>query len=308
MRRFLVSGGERYTVIDLHNFLNEKLVCLTLDVEQDFGVLLSKPSYEGLSRIETIVDFLKERGIPLTCFVQGSLFETHSDELKKFFELDDVEFELHSYSHPNLPKGNIEYETKMGIEAYKRFLHKNPAGYRSPNGIINAGDYRILVSSGFKFDSSVFPSIRPGAFYNLSKPISPYLVNDTGIIEFPFTVFSSFFRITVGLSYIKLLGRPYLQLLKASKLPDFIVFGFHLHDLFKLDSSTKIPLSKFSPLYRPIYKRLYQQRKSNGLAIFNDAINILHQKGYKFSKLGDVYNSISGIEQRHRKEKDKHKG
>lgn len=281
-----------YSVIDLHALLDKQVVCLTLDVESDYAGLLEEPSYEGLSHIETLVDFLKEKDIPLTCFVQGSLFEKHSHELSKLLELDNIEFELHSYSHEEKLEGNLEFEVKRGRETFKKFMGKYPIGYRSPLGIIEKRHYEILAANGFKFDSSVFPSIRPGAFQNLDKPTTPYLVNDTGIIEFPFAVFSNFLRIPLGLSYIKLFGKPYFYLLKSSRLPDFIVFGFHLHDLFELSSSNKIAFSKFSPMYRLIFNRLYLKRQSNGLATLDKIINVFLQKDCSFSKMGDIYELI----------------
>lgn len=278
-----------YTIIDLHGSLDEKVVCLTLDVEPDFAGLLDEPRYEGLSHIEALVDFLKERDVPLTCFVQGSLFETHQNELQKILPLDNIEFELHSYSHDETLKGNMAFEVKRGKEAFKKIIGKNPTGYRSPLGLIREGHYEILAANGFKFDSSVFPSVRLGAFSNLDKPTTPYLVGDTGIIEFPFAVFSNFFRVVVGLSYVKLLGKAYLNLLKASKLLDFIVFGFHLHDVFELDSSREIQLDKFSPLYRLIFNRLYVKQRKSGLALLDEIINVFHRKDYRFCKLDDIY-------------------
>ena len=166
---------EKYTIIDLHN-LKEKVACLTLDVEQDYGDLLDEPSYEGLGYISDLVDFFKERNIPLTCFIQGSLFETHPAEIKKLFALD-AEFELHTYSHPCPEEANTKFEVERGEEAYQNFFGKKPVGYRSPLGVIKEGDYTILASHGFGFDSSIFPSIRPNTFNNLRLPIKPYFLD-----------------------------------------------------------------------------------------------------------------------------------
>ena len=80
----------RYYVFDLSN-LEEKVFCLTLDVEQDFGARLDCPNYEGLSHIPQLVDLLKRHDIPLTCFMQGSILETHQTKIEPFLALD-VEF------------------------------------------------------------------------------------------------------------------------------------------------------------------------------------------------------------------------
>jgi peptidoglycan/xylan/chitin deacetylase (PgdA/CDA1 family) len=288
-----------YSVLNVHHLLKEKVVCLTLDVESDYAGLLEKPSYQGLDRIETLIEFIEQKNLPLTCFVQGSLFETHPDELTKLAAVNNVEFELHSYFHDETKgEGILEIEIGKGREAFKKFVGKPPSGYRSPLGVIRKRHYEVLRANNFKFDSSVFPSIRPGVFQNLDKPTMPYLVKGTGIIEFPFSVFSSFFRVPIGLSYIKLFGRPYLSLLKASKLPDFIVFGFHIHDLFDLSSSRKVIPRKFSSMERIVFNRLYKERQKNGLSTLDKVVNLLIQKGYKFSTLGDVYEVLSEEQER----------
>ena len=283
---------ENYTVINFPDLQNRRIACLTLDLEQDYGDLLEKPSYEGLEHIPELVNFFKERGSSLTYFVQGSLLETHLDKVKQLSQID-TEFELHSYSHPGPKKMNTELEITRGREAYKNAFGNYPIAYRSPLGFIRTEDYHILASQGFKFDSSVFPSLRPGVFNNTKKPIRPFRVPSCEIIEFPFTVFSSVVRIPIALSYIKLFGSPYLQLLKISKLPKLVVVDLHLHDLFKLNSSNNIPLRQWSPLYRWIFRRVYQRGSDrDGLHTLDKLITILKRKGYVFQKLGDVYEAI----------------
>jgi len=284
-------GSSRCTIINCPELKNRNVACLTLDLEQDYGDLLEEPSYEGLEHIPELVSFFKEKDIPLTCFVQGSLFETHSAQIKQLSALD-VEFELHSYSHPKPGKADPKVEVEKGREAYKRFLGREPIGYRSPLGVIGKQDYEVLATSGFKFDSSIFPSLRPGTFNNLRKPTKPFRVNSPGIIEFPFAVFSPLIRIPIALSYIKLLGKPYLYLLKTFNLPSLIVFDFHLHDLFQLGSSGKIPVEKSPLIYRTIFRRIYKNSKS-GLAILDKLITMLRGKGYSFQKLTNIYEAVS---------------
>jgi len=287
-----MGSKSKYTIINCPTLKNRKVACLTLDVEQDYGDLLNEPSYEGLAHIPELVNFFKAKGIPLTSFVQGSLFETHPGMIDQLAELD-VEFELHSYSHPKPGQMDSKVEIEKGGEAYRKFFSKDPIGYRAPLGIINSKDYEILASNGFKFDSSVFPSLRPGAFNNLRKPTKPCFVDNAKVIEFPFTVFSSIIRIPIALSYIKLLGKPYLYLLRAFNLPKLIVFSFHLHDLFQLSSSGKIPFEKSSFIYKRIFNRIYSEGKLNGLQLLNEFVSLLRKRGYAFSKLVDIYQVVS---------------
>jgi peptidoglycan/xylan/chitin deacetylase (PgdA/CDA1 family) len=279
---------ERHTVINIPALKNERIACLTLDLEQDYGDLLEEPSYEGLEHIPELISFFKERSIPLTCFIQGSLLETHPAQIETLSALD-IEFELHAYSHHRPKESDIELQIERGKEAYAKFFGKAPMGYRSPLGFINSNDYEILASNEFKFDSSVCPSLRPGAFNNLTKPTEPYLMSNSKIIEFPLTVFSPIIRIPVALSYIKLLGKPYVHFLRTFPLPNLIIFSFHLHDLFQLGSSSGIPFEEFSLMYKRVFRKIYSQRKPNGLQLLDEVITLLDRRGYLFSKLADVY-------------------
>jgi len=284
--------NNKYTLIEHPLLKREKIVCLTLDVEQDYGDLLEEPSFEGLNYIPEVVKFFKERKMPLTCFVQGSLFETHPDKIEQLAELD-VEFELHSYSHPNPKKMNTELEVKKGKKAYQRFFGSNPLGYRAPLGFILEEDFRILASEGFKFDSSIFPSIRPGVFNNLRAPVQPYLLDDFNLVEFPITVLSNHIKIPIALSYIKLLGKLYFRILFSLPQPNLIIFNFHIHDLFELKTSTRLMLEKHPLIYRCIFNRIYKGSE-NGFVILDKLIKAWYEKGYEFWKLSELYKAIFG--------------
>ncbi len=283
----MAVGIQKHTIIDLRN-LEPRVACLTLDVEQDYGDLLEEPSYDELGYTSNLVDLFKEREIPLTCFVPGSLLATHPSEIEKLTALD-VEFELHSYLHLDLQRANTSFEVGRGKEAYRKFFGENPVGYRAQMGVISDDDYKILAMNGFRFDSSIFPSFRPNVFNNLRQPTRPYLLRYYQIVEFPFTVFSGIIRIPIALSYMKLLGRPYFYLLKSFPLPRLIVFDFHLHDLFRLQAADKISFKKLSPMYRTVFRRVYYEEKVNGMRILDEFITLLRHKKYTFLKLTDVY-------------------
>lgn len=285
-----MGSSKGHSIINLPSFNNRKVVCLTLDLEEDYGDLLHEPRYEGLEHIQDLVNFFEGRDMPLTCFVQGSLFETHSAQVERLFTLD-VEFELHSYSHPGPGEINNELEIRKGKEAYRRFFGKSPVGYRSSLGVISREDLEILASNGFRFDSSIFPSLRPGVFNNVRTPTKPFLFDKLRMVEFPFTVLSSIVRVPICLSYIKLLGKPYLYTLKKSSLPNLIVIGFHLHDLFQLSSSNEIPIDEFPFIYRRVFKRIYQGSK-DGLIILDELTQALRKRGYTFLRLIDVYEAL----------------
>ena len=284
-------AAAKYSIVDLSGLENRKIACLTLDLEQDYGDLLDEPSYEGLEYVPNLVELLQGYGLPLTCFVQGSLFETHPTVIRQLLALD-VEFELHAHSHPRPKEIDHDLEMKMGKEAFKKFFGKEPLAYRSPSGVVSEKMFALLQVYGFEFDSSVVPSFRAGVYNSLGKPTRPYLLNNSNVIEFPLTVFSKIVRIPVTLSYVRLLGKPYFRLLRNSDLPNLIVFGFHLHDLYTLGSSSNIPFGKFSLSHRVIFRRIYKFRRNNGVELMEDIITLFSDKGYEFSKLVDVHRSL----------------
>lgn len=179
-----------------------------------------------------------------------------------------------------------------GKEAFHKFFGKSAIGYRSPLGIISYEDYDILANNGFNFDSSIFPSFRFGVFNNLGKPTKPFIINNCKIVEFPFAVVSNIIRVPISLSYLKLLGRSYINFLKLYPIPNLIVFGFHMHDLFELSTASKIPIRKYPMIYRRIFNKIYRGRNS-GLSILKEFVRILRKKNYYFSNLQKVYEGIS---------------
>ena len=281
------NHNQKYKEVDISPLPNNKRLCLTLDLEQDYGDLFDKPSYDGLSYVSDLISFVKEKDIPLTVFVQGSLLEKFPNAIEQLTKLD-VEFELHSYSHLRYKNTNTKYEVETGKKAFNRFFGKNPRGYRFPSGIFNNEDYSILSANGFQFDSSVFPSIRPGAFNNISMPTGPYYLEEDKIVELPFTVISRYLRIPVALSYIKLLGWPYLELIKSSTLPGLIIFNFHMHDLFALPRASTFNNEKFSLLNRVIFKRTYQQKRNEGFLLLERMTSIFQERNYNFVKLNAI--------------------
>ncbi|MEN4006016.1 MAG: polysaccharide deacetylase family protein [Methanobacteriaceae archaeon] len=91
----------KHELINLDRFKNNKIACITLDLEQDHGGLLEEPSYEAFSLINSVKDYFKRMSIFLTCFVQGTIFETHP-EIVDNLSKENIEFELHTYSHPEV--------------------------------------------------------------------------------------------------------------------------------------------------------------------------------------------------------------
>ncbi len=284
---------EKHHLVDLSCIAGRRIACLSLDVEQDYGTLSRAPQYEGLKNIPILVKFLNDQSIPLTCFIQGSLFETHPEKLNDFFELD-IEFEPHSYSHPGPDDMDFDFEIRKSISAYKGYTGTAPLGYRSPDGYINGNVYyETLWTNGIKYDSSIFPSFRPGRFNNLNHPTEPYPVLSGKMIELPFSVLSPILRIPISLSYLKLFGQCFLQALQLLELPNLIIFDFHLHDLSRLSNVDHIFVqNNLSILHSRIFKDIYQTKGDQGFLFLQKFINILNAKNYEYMRVKDIYQEI----------------
>lgn len=280
-------------LVDISHILENKTVCLTLDLEQDFGSLLDEASFEGFGNIPDLVNLLEKYNIPLTCFVQGSLLETHGHIINQFSKID-VEFEAHTYNHPRPKLVNHELELKKTTKSYNQYFGKAPLAYRSCAGITNQELFRLIAKYGYKIDSSIIPSLRPGWYNSINKPVLPYFIPNTEVVEFPASVVSNIIRIPICLSYIKLLGKSYYSFLKYFPLPKLIMFGFHLHDLSQLISAKNILSNRNLSIQNTIFHRIYFQDRINGIKCLESMISLFLYRGYTFSKLANVYQVIYG--------------
>lgn len=261
---------------------NEKKICLTLDLECDYGTVPSRKTYQCLEKIDDLIDILSSRDIPLTCFVQTSILQSHPHVIEKLKNID-VEFEPHSHDHIYGDMHNGNSDIVKSIEVYKEFFNKNPVGYRFPNGVIESSDYNVLEDMGIKYDSSIFPSWRPGHFNNTSQPIKSFYPENTSILEIPFTVLSSKIRIPIALSYIKLFGPFYPALIEKLSLPNPIIFDFHLHDLIDSNAYNDLP---------PFYKIIYGHNRYKGLHYLIRFIEHMQKENYNFIKMSDLFTSL----------------
>lgn len=223
---------------------------------------------------------MKNIDINISFFVQAKIIERFPDKIELIRD-NGFDIHLHSYSHSLYkPKDEIEIyrEIEKCKEIYKDFFSKNPKGYRFPLGILNRKDYKILKDLDFKFDSSIFPTLRYRYFNNLNKPTKPYKVNK--IVEIPLSVMSNTIRIPISLSFLKLFY-PLQFLKKYHSSP--LIFGFHLHDLFNLSSTRKlINFKKFH----------YLRKSKKGLALFLKFNEKLMKEGYNSISIYEIYKKI----------------
>lgn len=259
---------------------------LSIDLESEVSGILDNNYLimEHTETIESLLSLLKKENVKLSVFVVGEVLKKFP-KIVDLFEKFGVEFHCHSYSHSAKRPDSEEEISKCKFEFEKKF-GKSPIGYRAPQGKISKEGIKCLEKLGFKFDSSIFPSYYPNPFKYLFKNRDIFKYKNADIIEIPFTSVSPF-RFTFSLSFVKLLGRCfYKAAFRVFRIPDIIVFGFHLHDLVMPDNIySKLPL---------FWKVIYYRNRYNGLELMKEFINYFNERDYKFVFISDLYKFHKG--------------
>lgn len=270
--------GATQTLLD--DWPLDQRVCLTLDLECDYGTALSEKHYGSTDRVADLVSVLERHEVPLTCFTQTELFEERPAVVEALADAAvPVEFHAHSHTHPRRREADVEYEVETSVDLIRDHFETDPVGYRFPDGASEDSDFEVLAANSVEFDASLFPSWRPGRFNNLGASDRPYRHEHSGVVEFPFTVASSSVKIPVSLSYLKLLGKGFERAVYWSP-PSVVVFGMHMHDLFVPESYGD--LSSF-------YKGVYARNKHDGLAILDRFIRRFAELEYGFDTMSTLY-------------------
>jgi peptidoglycan/xylan/chitin deacetylase (PgdA/CDA1 family) len=255
----------------------KRYACFTLDYELDYGGRVSAfdtlHDRQGHKKLRALLD---RCGAPLSAFVQTSVLNDYSDALSVLHTLAS---EVHSHSHTHATQNfDSQFELSHSLNVLSKIFKQDAYGYRAPYGKLYEGDEDLLKQLGYSFDSSIFPSIRPGKFNHLGAPIEPYFW-ENGLREFPFAVLPKV-RLILGISYMKLFGPSlYRWLIKAVGLPEVLIFYGHMHDYFP----TSAPL-EFSPPLRYAFGRHGGQT----FQITRDFLELLQTKGYEFVTMNQL--------------------
>ena len=262
----------------------ERLACMTVDLEPDY---LSEDCYEVLldeRRFARFAETLQDRRVPLSVFVVAKMLDQALPVRERFGPLD-AEFELHSYSHDPSEPDSVR-EIAGAKAAYRTYFGRDPRGYRAPCGFITAPGVRALAAEGFEFSASIFPSHRRElGFDHTALPLDPFVWREGErdlLVEIPFAV-SRKPRIVICESYLKLFGLGVFKMLhRLGGFPDTLVIDSHLYDYFV--TATVLKLSKLD------YRRYALLRnQDNALELLGDLVDFLKGHGYRFTRVGEVY-------------------
>ena len=172
--------------------------------------------------------------------------------------------------------------------AFREFAGSDPIGYRAPVGKLTREGLDTLLDLGFRYDSSIYPSVRPGRWghNNLHLSVAPFRITrgDQSIIEVPFATLSGA-RLDFSLSYVKVLGwRAYELLMKAFPLPDHVAVLTHPYDHYV----DRLP-------YRVTgYEgRLLRRNASAAFELLEKMLRFLRAKAYEFALLSDLCDHLA---------------
>ena len=119
---------------------------------------------KALPRFE---ELFAEAGVTATIFVVGEDLERNEESLQILRRMVDEGHELanHTYTHPYdlnlLPEQVIDAEVRKAHDAIANLVGAEhaPTGFRSPGYGINAKVLEVLCNHGYRYDSSMFPSL-----------------------------------------------------------------------------------------------------------------------------------------------------
>jgi peptidoglycan/xylan/chitin deacetylase (PgdA/CDA1 family) len=260
----------------------EPSVCLTLDLEADYGGRLD-PTYAAWNEagVDRLLELLGGFGARLTVFAVGESLTARPAVIERFLKAG-AEFHLHSHTHSLSAPDSLE-EIQRGAAAFAEVLGRRPRGYRAPEGRISPAGWARLEAEGFEFDSSVFPSFWPAPRYVLYRP-RPFRPKGRRLWELPISTLSPL-RFIVSLSFMKLLGWGFYEtLLENASWPEPLVFDMHLHDVFAPESYARLG---------GVWRTIYRHHRHDGMAILTSFLGLLSRRNARFRTLGAIASELA---------------
>jgi len=255
------------------------LCAFTVDVEDwyqsciDFDAPITEKVVKNTERILVILDRHNVKG---TFFVQGRVAETFPKLLQRLVA-EGHEIQSHGYSHRPVNKMNrkeLTVELELARKSVADACGVQVTAFRAPDFTIereNIWALEVLVETGFKVDSSIFP-MRTHRYGISGYPTVPHriqLSSGANIMEVPVAIWSSGkIRIPVaGGGYFRLIPGIILERFFASMMtrqPVIVYchpYEFNAHDL---DEYYRMNVSK-TFLFTQGLGRSFYGKKIDGL-------------------------------------------
>lgn len=223
-----------------------KTCFLSIDVEK--RERQQKGVFEGVEKLDDILNIFKRHQVHATLFVTGEVLEKYPNLVKKWSE--DFEIGCHHYRHITLDKLEPEEKERQirdFVNLYKDIFGIYPSGFRAPRHSIDSQGFGILEKYGFLYDSSVVPRLiflHRYSGYKGKAPIMPYCPSfknyrqkgDMKILEIPDA--SSFLGIPLAGTWIRHLGVSFFKFLFFLHKPKFVSLAMHSWDAVKFEGKS----------------------------------------------------------------------
>jgi peptidoglycan-N-acetylglucosamine deacetylase len=304
-----------------------RLACLSVDLDEIrhyhalHGLEAPGPAAEAAVYqigLERWAAFAQAHELPLTFFVVGADL-TRPGNAARLAALADAGHELgnhtldHRYDLTRLDRADMARQVQGAIEAIKGATGRAPVGFRAPGYTLNDTLAGVLLESGVRYDSSVFPS---PAYYTakllallalklgrrtsrsivgppsvLLAPTRPYRLGarfyrrGRGLLELPIQVTRGLRLPYIGTT-LTLAGPDRARLLTQAVIGEPLV-NLELHGIDLLDAGDGLSalLGKQPDVRRP------WQRKLEALSA---VVTELARAGYAFQRLDEAAARFAG--------------
>lgn len=263
--------------------MTRKFFCITMDIEADYANTQGHiRMFEEPPLFDRFVQLLRRSGVKVTGFLVTSILTRYGDAVRRLASEIPLEFALHSHHH-NTQTSAERNEIELAQRTLVEFCGKPSIGYRAPIGSITRAGIANLIDLGFRYDASVFASIRPGrnGYWNTHMPIEPFRVTSAGrsILEFPFPALSTI-RLNFGLPWVKLFGLGLSSvLMRVFPPPSVVAFTTHAHDLYAPHLSDGVTA---------IEKMALLRNTDKGFDILEAMIERFRSAGYEFAFMSEI--------------------
>lgn len=199
---------------------------MTVALGVDFETIKQTPAYRGLKKTpdlpsnmldvtDRLLSLFNRYDISVTFFIVAELTNQHPDLIRRIAD-EGHEIASHTVSHISLSDCSAQTR-KQEIQNSKVTLEstigQDVMGLRAPTCRISRAAYRDLINAGYRYSSSVMPTIPIPGFYeadHLFDTPTQITTSDGVIIELPLSV-SARLSLPISGAWVRMLGRSYFQ-------------------------------------------------------------------------------------------------
>ena len=267
-----------------------KFLCITMDIEADYANTQGHNRlFEEPELFYRFVNLIRRTGVKVTSFLVTSILAGYGESVRRLEREIPIEFALHSHHHNTETSGD-RAEIELAQRTLREFSGKEAIGYRAPIGAISRDGLANLIDLGFRYDASVFASVRPGrnGYWNTHMPIEPFRVTRgrDAILEFPFPALP-IIRLNFGLPWIKLFGLGLSSvLMRLFPPPSVVAFTTHAHDLYAPLETDGVTAAEKAALLR---------NSDQGFEILETMIERFRAAGYEFAFMSEICDHVDTL-------------